>query len=207
MTDERAPQHFVFLLGAAGSGKGTQSARLTRLLGPRVAHVSTGDLIRAEIASQSLLGSALSAILDAGRGVTTPQLLSLISRACAGAARGAELILLDGFPRTLEQARAFEARFGPPARVLSLDADEATLRGRLHARARADDTDAFILKRFSFFREQSEPVADAYDARGLLARVDAAQSVDRVGADVDAALAHVLHTRPHDGTQVVESIL
>jgi adenylate kinase len=197
MSAPTRPQHFIFLLGAPGSGKGTQSARLTRLLGPRVAHVSTGDLIRAEVASQSALGSALAGILDAGRGVTTPQLLTLISRECAGAARGAELILLDGFPRTLEQAVAFEAAFGPPARVLSLEADEATLRSRLRARARADDTDAFIRKRLVFFQTQSAPVTDAYDARGLLARVDAAQSVDGVGADVDAALARVLTHTTH----------
>jgi adenylate kinase family enzyme len=173
-----------FVLGPPGVGKGTVCARLVAAFGPRVVHVSTGDLIRAEISAGTEMGSQLKAILDAGRGVTTSQLLELVGNAFRGSS--AEMILLDGFPRTLEQSVEFERRFGPPAGVLALGANEAALLERLDARGRADDTATFIQTRLRFYREQSTPVTNKY--RGVARSVDCERSADDVFADVAKAL-------------------
>jgi adenylate kinase len=177
----------VFVLGAPGAGKGTQCEKIAAAFG--YTHLSTGDLLRAEVASGSALGAELAAIMAAGELVSTSLVLRLVSGAMA--ASGAHKFLLDGYPRALDQAVQFEAALGAPAFVLAFDADEATLEARLVKRGetsgRADDNVESIRKRFATFRAQSEAVIDFYGRVGLLRRVDALRPVDAV---FDDAAAH-----------------
>jgi len=174
----------VFVLGAPGSGKGTQCSLIAEKFG--FTHLSTGDLLRAEVDSGGPLASEITAIMARGELVATSLILKIVESAMA--ASGSTKFLLDGYPRALDQAVQFEAAFGPPAFVLSLSAEESELEKRLVARGltsgRADDNVETIRKRFSTFRAQSEPVIDFYARLGMLRPVSSMRSVDEVFADV-----------------------
>jgi adenylate kinase len=174
----------VFVLGAPGAGKGTQCAKIAAAFG--YTHLSTGDLLRDEVASGSELGERLKGIMAAGALVETPLVLQMVEKAMA--ASGSSKFLLDGYPRALDQAFAFEKAIGAPAFVLAFDADEATLEARLVQRGltsgRADDNVESIRKRFATFKAQSEAVIDFYGRVGALRRVDSLRAPDAVFADV-----------------------
>jgi len=171
---------FVFVVGGPGVGKGTQVARIAATFG--YTPVAAGDLLRAEVARRSPHGAAIQACLDAGRLVPMDITIGLLTRAMA--ASRARRLLIDGFPRDVPQAAAFEAALGAPAFVLFFDAPEAVLTERLLHRAatsgRSDDNAAAIAKRFVTYREQSVPVIARYAPRGKVHTIDARPSPDAV---------------------------
>ena len=170
----------VFVLGGPGSGKGTQCERLSKALG--YTHLSTGDLLRAEVASGSDLGQSLSATMKAGGLIDTNTVLTLLRNAMASS--GSKKFLIDGYPRALDQAFAFEAMAGSPAFVLEFTASEESLVQRLVKRGessgRADDNEASIRLRLETFHSESAPVLDFYRKLGLV------RSVSSEGKAVDA---------------------
>jgi adenylate kinase len=124
----------LIVLGRQGSGKGTQCERLSRHLG--VPHVSTGDLLRAEVAADTSLGHKVSGYLDSGALVPDELMLDLVAARLGTTSARAEGYLLDGFPRTLAQGQALFEVLGPGAVHLALEIHVPTevVRPRLAAR-------------------------------------------------------------------------
>lgn len=175
----------IVLLGPPGSGKGTQGTRLAERLG--VPHVSTGELLRAEVESGTELGREAAAYLARGALVPDELVLPPLRRALA-AARDAGGYVLDGFPRS--RAQAEQLPDDDLAIELALDDDEARRRLAARAQGRSDDADAAVIDhRLAVYHADEPALLDLYRERGRLVTVDAGQSVDDVAAAIDAAIA------------------
>jgi adenylate kinase len=183
------------LLGKPGSGKGTQGARLAALLG--VPLVSTGEILRRRAAGEGPEAAPLAARLARGELVSDDLVLSVVTDALAGAPAAGGYVL-DGFPRTLAQARHPDA----PALdvVVDLDVpDEVALR-RLAGRAdagRIDDArqDA-AARRLRAFHTETAPLLDLYRRRGMLVTVDGTQPPEQVTRAILVALDRANYPRP-----------
>ena len=183
----------IVLLGAPGSGKGTQAKRLKVELG--IAHISTGDLLRAAVKDGTPLGLKAKAVMEAGQLVSDDIVLGLLEERLAGAdtKRG---FILDGYPRNLAQANALDgllARLGQPLdAVLKLNVPDADIVKRCEIRFeqehRADDNPETVRKRLAVYAEQTAPVANFYAARGLLTEIDGVGAIDAIGNRLLAAL-------------------
>ena len=183
----------LILLGAPGSGKGTQGDALADRFGVR--HVSTGELLRRHIAEQTELGRLAQPYVRGGELVPDDIVLQMAgAEVIEAAAEGG--YVLDGFPRTLDQAeRAYE--LATPAGVTAdavvyLAVPDDVARARLLGRdeGRADDADPEVIeRRLRVFHEQTEPLLDFYRGRGILVTVDAVPPPEQVTAAMLAALA------------------
>jgi adenylate kinase len=186
----------LLLLAPPGAGKGTQGERLAEHFG--VEHLSTGDLLRAEVQGDTPLGKRVVGALASGDLVPDEDMIELLMERLVRAAKNGGYIL-DGFPRNLSQAhRAFEmARdLGMTVHaVLALDAPNDVLRERLLSRGessgRADDTADVIDHRLKVYDEQTRPLLDYYTGRGVLRRIDATPEPDEVFASILESLADV----------------
>ena len=179
----------IVLLGAPGSGKGTQAERVVAKFG--IAHISTGELLRAEVAAGTPLGAKAKKIMESGGLVSDDIMLGMIEERLAKPdVTGG--FLLDGFPRTLPQAEALDsllARLGKPLdKVLLLDVDYEEIMQRLLARKRADDSEETIRKRLQVYESQTAPLIDYYKTRALLVTVPGVGEVDAISDRVFAAL-------------------
>jgi adenylate kinase len=180
----------ILILGPQGSGKGTQAKRLAAARG--MAHVATGDILRAAVADGSELGSRVAPILERGDLVPDDLMIDLIRERL----EGEDGFVLDGFPRTLPQADALDAmltEIGKPLDIvilLSVHDEVATERlgARAAAEGRADDTPEAIRNRLRLYHELTEPLVGRYRGNGLLATVDGEGRVEDVGAAIDDAL-------------------
>ncbi|NUO72127.1 MAG: adenylate kinase [Frateuria sp.] len=183
----------LVLLGAPGSGKGTQAARLKADL--NVPHISTGDMLRAAVAAGTPLGLKAKAVMDAGQLVSDDILLGMLEeRLAQDDARNG--FILDGYPRNLAQADALDhllARIRQPLdAVVKLEVPGEAIVGRcqirFQAEGRADDNPETVRKRLSVYAEQTAPVADFYARRGKLQVVDGVGSLDEITARIKRAL-------------------
>jgi adenylate kinase len=183
----------LVLLGAPGSGKGTQAARLKADL--NVPHVSTGDMLRAAVAAGTPLGLKAKAVMDAGQLVSDDILLGMLEeRLAQDDARNG--FILDGYPRNLAQADALDhllSRIGQPLdAVVKLEVPNEAIIGRcqirFQAENRADDNPDTVRKRLGIYAEQTAPVADFYARRGKLQIVDGVGELDEVTARIKRAL-------------------
>ena len=187
----------VIMLSPPGAGKGTHSKWLTLQTG--AAHISSGDLLRAEVARGSDLGRQVAMYTERGDLVPDELIFSILAPAVVAAARHTGGYVLDGFPRTMPQAlRA--AQFGADLALTSnaviyLTAPEEELVSRLLDRARrdgrADDTLDVIRHRLGVFAKETAPLIDYYRGRGILLEL----STDRPEAEVQADLLDRLHAR------------
>ena len=175
----------LVLLGAPGSGKGTQATRLREHL--QVPHISTGELLRAAVAAGSALGLQAKAVMEAGNLVSDDIVLGMLEERLLKPDTGNGFIL-DGYPRNLAQARALDAlldRIGQPADV-AVQLDVATdllvdrLSGRAKLEGRADDSPDAVRKRLDVYSEQTAPVVDFYRNQGKLACVHGEGGMDEV---------------------------
>ncbi|ABG97931.1 MULTISPECIES: adenylate kinase [Rhodococcus] len=177
----------LVLLGPPGAGKGTQAAILSEKLG--VPHISTGDLFRANIGQATPLGLEAKKYLDAGDLVPS-EITNNMVKARVGEPDAANGFLLDGFPRTVDQAQALEAILAELNTkldaVLSFIVDEDVVVERMLARGRADDKEDVIRNRLRVYREETAPLLDYY--KDQLVTVDALGEVDEVNARALAAL-------------------
>ncbi|EIL97630.1 adenylate kinase [Rhodanobacter thiooxydans] len=183
----------LVLLGAPGSGKGTQATRLKTALG--VPHISTGDMLRAAVAAGTAMGLKAKAVMDAGQLVSDDILLGMLEERLAQADAKAGFIL-DGYPRNLAQADALDhllAKLGQPLdAVVKLDVPDAAIIKRVEIRfkaeGRADDNPDTVRKRLAIYAEQTAPVADFYASRGKLQVVDGVGELTEVTARIERAL-------------------
>jgi adenylate kinase len=186
----------LILFGPPAAGKGTQAKRLVTERG--MVQLSTGDMLRAAIASGSELGQRVKAVLDRGDLVTDGIVIDLIEERLpeAEAAGGA---IFDGFPRTVPQAEALDrmlARRGQKIdAVLRLKVDEPALIERISKRfadqGRADDNPEVFVTRLAAYNAQTAPLLPYYEKQGKLTELDGMASVETVAASIDAALSVV----------------
>jgi adenylate kinase len=180
----------LLLLAAPGGGKGTQGERLAELYG--VQHISSGDVLRAEVAAGTPAGREVAGYQQRGDLVPDQIVFDLVIPVVAAAtARGG--YILDGFPRTVSQA--LEA--ADVARRLDLTLDAAiylnvpgpVLVQRLLSRARPDDTAEVIKHRIDVFTETTSPLIAYYRQRGILLEVQGDQPPEAITAEIQARLA------------------
>ena len=184
----------LVILGRQGSGKGTQAARLVGAYGP--VHISTGDMLRTAVKSGTPLGLQAKALMDSGDLVGDDLINSIVSERLAASDVEVQGFLLDGYPRTPDQATALEgflAEAGTPldtALNLEVPVDEVT--ARMVARGRADDTEEAIRRRLDLYESETAPLLAWFDERGLLDVVDglgAEEAVfDRLSSVIDSRL-------------------
>src|SRR5687768_16059501 len=175
----------LVLLGAPGSGKGTQAARLREHL--QVPHISTGELLRAAVAAGTALGRQAKAVMESGALVSDEIVLGMLEERLTAGDTGNGFIL-DGYPRNLAQANALDAllaRLGQPVDIaVQLDVDSeklvARLAGRAQAEGRADDSPDAVRHRLKVYNDATAPVVDFYRNSGRLACVDGVGGVDEV---------------------------
>lgn len=183
----------LVLLGPPGSGKGTQAARLKAHL--QVPHISTGDLLRAEVAAGSPLGREAKEVMDKGQLVSDAILLGMLEERLSrpDVAGG---FILDGYPRNLAQAAALGElleklgqRFDA---AVQLDVPSELLveriAGRAKAEGRTDDTPESVRTRLKVYADQTAPVIEFYRDHGQLTVVDGVGTLDEVFARLVAAL-------------------
>jgi adenylate kinase len=186
----------VVFFGPPGSGKGTQASRLASALG--IPQISTGDLLRANVARGTELGKIAKPIMESGALVPDDLVTRMLKERIEepDAATGA---LFDGYPRTVPQALALEHLLEEEGRtltaVLFIDVPDSVIVERLVKRAviegRSDDTPETVAARLRVFREKTEPLAELYRVRGLFHTIDGDRTVEAVAADVLAAVNQV----------------
>ena len=175
----------IVIMGAPGSGKGTQAALIVEELG--LDHISTGDLLRAAVAAGTELGKKAREGMDRGELVSDDIVLGLLEERLQQGSAGSGFIL-DGFPRNIAQAEALDAvleRIGQPVdEALQIDIDEEQVVARIAKRAalegRSDDTEATVRNRLKVYGEQTAPVVDFYAGKGILSRVLGEGSIEEV---------------------------
>ncbi len=184
----------IVLLGAPGSGKGTQAALMVKALG--LPHISTGVLLRAAVTAGSPLGRAAKAVMDRGDLISDDIMLGLIEERLTQSDVTIGFIL-DGYPRNLSQAEALDAllqRLNQPVeQALQIDVDQEEvvqrIAGRAAAEGRSDDSEEVVRNRMRVYTEQTAPVADYYAKQGLLTRILGQGSIE----DVFQRIMAVLH--------------
>ncbi|HWU59977.1 MAG TPA: adenylate kinase [Microbacteriaceae bacterium] len=184
----------LLIVGPPGSGKGTQAVALSTRFG--VPDISTGDIFRHHITTETPLGLQVKAIVSAGDYVPDELTNAIVTeRLSEPDARNG--FLLDGYPRTLEQVgyldRLLDERSQPLEAVLRLVADQdeivARLTKRAHEQGRADDTEDAIRHRQQVYLSQTAPLIEVYRERGLLVEIDGLGSVDEIADRIREALA------------------
>jgi len=188
----------LILFGPPAAGKGTQAKRLVDER--RMVQLSTGDMLRAAIASGSELGHRVAGIMQRGELVSDEIVIELIESRLpeAEAAGGA---IFDGFPRTLAQAQALDLMLKGRGRridlVVRLKVDDAALKARVAGRfaesGRPDDNPESFNVRLAAYNSQTAPLLPYYEDQGKLVEVDGMGSVDQVARAIDAALGAVTH--------------
>ena len=176
----------LVLLGPPGSGKGTQAARLTQKYG--IPAIATGDILRAQVEAGTPLGQRVRSYLDRGELVPDQLVVDIIRQRLSQPDTEAGFIL-DGFPRTLPQARALDAMLAelqrPLDAVLYLETDRQSLLDRLGHRHRQDDRADIADHRIDVFLQQTAPLIGYYRDEGKLRLIDGAQPPEAVAGAID----------------------
>ena len=173
----------IVIFGAPGSGKGTQSDKLIEKYG--LNHISTGDVLRAEIRKGTELGMTAQQYIDNGQLIPDSLIYDSFGREHKG-------VIFDGFPRTIPQAEALkqmlDERGDKVAAMIELDVPEDELMSRLLLRGqksgRADDNEETIKKRLVVYHSQTQPLIEWYKKEGVHYHIDGLGELDRIFADI-----------------------
>ncbi|WP_429819253.1 adenylate kinase [Ensifer sp. B1-9] len=190
----------LVLIGAPGAGKGTQAERLVRDHG--LLHISTGDLLRRAIAAGTPLGQKAKAAVDDGKLVPDEVVIGLVNESLSQKT-DAQGFILDGFPRTLEQATALEVLLEemsePLHHVIVFEIPIVSLADRIAQRAaqsrgsgadvRSDDNAEALSRRVDEFARATVALLPFYDQRNLVRRIDATQSIEDVATQIGSLFA------------------
>ena len=183
----------IILCGAPGSGKGTQSDFIVEKYG--LQHLSTGDVLRAEIKSGSALGQEIDAIISKGNLVPDEKMIALIENFIASLPADSKGVIFDGFPRTVEQAEALTEllkKYKMEAVMLDMIVDEQEVITRLINRGktsgRADDNEETIKKRLEVYHRQTQPVAIYYLHQDNYFAINGNNTME----DVFAQICHII---------------
>lgn len=196
----------IVLLGSPGAGKGTQALRLAKE--ENFAHISTGDIFRAELKNNTPLGQKAREYMDKGELVPDELVVDMVNGKVSSL-EGVNGVLLDGFPRNLSQAEAMEGKI-PVDMAIYIHVDKEEIVKRLTSRRtckecgniqsitedgkcikcggetfqREDDTESVIMNRLNVYEEQTMPLIEYYENKGVLKRIDGARDIDVVYKDV-----------------------
>ena len=182
----------IILLGAPGSGKGTQSIILNKKLG--LVQLSTGEIIRENIEKKTKLGLQVKNLVDNGEFVSDEIILSIISKRISedDCSKG---FILDGFPRNLNQAAKFDEILLQKDKkidfVIELNVSKENLYKRIKNRAietneaRADDKEDILKNRLNIYDEQTKPLVPYYKKAELLYKVDGMKSIDEISLEIE----------------------
>jgi len=186
----------VLFFGPQGVGKGTQAATVAPRL--RLAHVSTGDLFRRNIAEKTPLGLQVGPMLEAGALVPDDLTIAMLGehlirlRKTQPELRG---VIFDGFPRTVPQVASLDtflqSRGERVDAVVYIDAPRPVLVERMLSRGRADDTRDAAEERLRLYEEKTQPLLSLFEQRGIIHRINGNQPIEAVTADIIAVLAPI----------------
>ena len=180
----------IVIFGAPGSGKGTQSDKLIEKYG--LEHISTGDVLRAEIKNGTELGQTAKHYIDQGQLIPDELMVSILAKVYDSFGREHRGVIFDGFPRTIPQAEALkqmlQERGDRVAAMLELDVPEDELMKRLVLRGqqsgRADDNEETIKKRLVVYHQQTQPLIAWYREEGVHHHIDGLGDLDRIFSDI-----------------------
>lgn len=178
------------ILGPPGSGKGTQAKKLAEA--HDVYHISTGDILRAEVETGTELGMAAREFMDRGELVSDQLILDMIRNRLSDLAQDRGFVL-DGFPRTEAQANGLDDMLAETRqsvdRVVLIKVGDAEIVHRLALRAekegRSDDSADVVTRRLDVYRRQTAPLIDYYNSRGLLVELNGELPIDAVYAELE----------------------
>lgn len=181
----------IVIFGAPGAGKGTQSDFIVEKY--NLTHISTGDLLRKEIADKTPLGLRIKSIMDAGQLVSDDIVVEMIDNAIARDTKG---ILFDGFPRTVAQAETLDRLLAKHGRTLTcmirLDVPREELIRRMLERAkvsgRSDDNEETIKNRLVEYENKTLPVASYYEKQGKEVAINGLGDIQRISQDIASAI-------------------
>ena len=180
----------IVIFGAPGSGKGTQSDLLIEKYG--LEHISTGDVLRAEIKKGTELGKTAQSYIDKGNLIPDELMISILGSVYDAFGREHKGVIFDGFPRTIPQAEALkkmlEESGDKVAAMLELDVPEDELMTRLIKRGqesgRADDNEETIKKRLVVYHSQTQPLIEWYKKEGLHHHINGLGTLERIFGDI-----------------------
>ncbi|BBM89814.1 adenylate kinase [Spirochaetota bacterium] len=179
----------LVILGMPGAGKGTVAAYLERKFGWR--HISTGDVLRTEVANESSLGKRVKNILESGKLVDDSLMTEIVKKAIEPLTSG---FVLDGYPRTLRQCELLTS-VTDLSKVIYLYVEQEVAIERLLNRShsasvrRSDDTKQVIIERLALFQANNQAILDYYGRLNLLVKINGTASIETVHATVSRLLS------------------
>ena len=184
----------IVIFGAPGSGKGTKSDLLIEKYG--LEHISTGDVLRAEIKKGTELGKTAKGYIDNGQLIPDALMIDILASVYDAFGRDHKGVIFDGFPRTIPQAEALkkmlEERGDKVAAMLELDVPEDELMTRLIKRGqesgRADDNEETIKKRLVVYHSQTQPLIEWYKKEGLHYHINGLGTLERIFGDIQKVI-------------------
>ena len=184
----------IVIFGAPGSGKGTQSDLMIEHYG--LGHISTGDVLRAEIKKGTELGKTAQSYIDKGNLIPDELMISILANVYDSFGRGHKGVIFDGFPRTIPQAEALkkmlDERGDKVAAMIELDVPEDELMTRLIKRGqdsgRADDNEETIKKRLVVYHSQTQPLIEWYKKEGLHHHINGFGTLERIFGDIQKVI-------------------
>lgn len=183
----------VVIFGAPGSGKGTQSEKIVEKY--QLNHISTGDVLRAEIRNGTDLGKTAKGYIDQGQLIPDELMVDILA-SVFDSFKDSKGVIFDGFPRTIPQAESLKKMLKERGQditvMLDLDVPEEELMTRLIKRGqmsgRADDNEETIKKRLDVYRNQTAPLKEFYKSEGVYSYINGYGELERIFADVCAAI-------------------
>lgn len=187
----------IVIFGAPGSGKGTQSDLIIEKYG--LGHISTGEVLRAEIKKGTELGKIAQGFIDHGQLIPDDLMIDILAGVYDGFGKDHKGIIFDGFPRTIPQAEALkkmlDERGHKVAAMIELDVPEEELMSRLIKRGkesgRADDNEETIKKRLVVYHTQTAPLVEWYKNEGIHNHIDGLGTLDRIFGDIQKVVENI----------------